>query len=105
VFNIASEGDTLTSDEEKARRIQRQANACANCRWNERGLPERESSCRRCSSSLDSGRIPSSLALAILAIEEAGKISILRRLAVALADIEVSDVWKEYRSHTSKNVM
>jgi len=54
---------------------------------------------------LDAARIPSALALAILAIEEAGKISILRRLAVAMTDSEISGAWKEYRSHTSKNIM
>src|SRR6185312_12883870 len=54
---------------------------------------------------LDAGRIPSALSLAILAIEEAGKTSVLRRLAVATTDGEISDVWKEYRSHTSKNRM
>lgn len=54
---------------------------------------------------LDAARIPSALAVAILAIEETGKISILRRLAIATNDREISDAWKEYRSHTSKNVM
>ena len=50
-------------------------------------------------------RFPSALALAILAIEEAGKVSILRRLAVAISDAEYAAIWKEYRSHTSKNAM
>ena len=54
---------------------------------------------------LDACRIPSALALAILAIEEAGKISILRGLAVAITDSEISNAWKKFRSHTSKNVM
>ena len=54
---------------------------------------------------LDAGRIPSSLAFAILSIEETGKISILRRLAVAMTENEMLDAWKEYRSHTSKNFM
>ncbi len=52
---------------------------------------------------LESGRYPSALALAVLAIEEAGKISILRRLAIAMSESEWADAWKEYRSHTSKN--
>ena len=40
-----------------------------------------------------------------MAVEEAGKVSILRRLALAMTDIDVSDAWKEYRSHTAKNVL
>src|ERR1017187_8461239 len=52
-------------------------------------------------------RFPSAIALAILAIEEAGKVSILRRLAVAISDIEYSESWSliaPYRSeeHTSE---
>jgi AbiV family abortive infection protein len=50
-------------------------------------------------------RYPSAIGTAILAIEEAGKISILRRLAIALNDRECVEAWKEYRSHTSKNAM
>jgi AbiV family abortive infection protein len=38
-------------------------------------------------------------------IEEAGKASILRHLSVATSDKEVSNCWREYRSHTRKNVM
>jgi AbiV family abortive infection protein len=45
----------------------------------------------------------SALALAVLAIEEAGKISILRALVLARSDEEARADWKEYRSHTSKN--
>jgi AbiV family abortive infection protein len=47
-------------------------------------------------------RFPSALALAILSIEEAGKIPILRRLAVEPHDPQT---WKDYRSHTRKNVL
>jgi AbiV family abortive infection protein len=47
-------------------------------------------------------RYSSALSLAILAIEEAGKISILRRLAIANSD-NIRELWKEYRSHRSKN--
>lgn len=54
---------------------------------------------------LEARRYPSAMALAILAIEEAGKISILRRLAVAMSEGECADAWKEYRSHTSKSAM
>lgn len=41
---------------------------------------------------------------AILSIEEAGKVSILRRLALAISDAEAAEAWKDYRSHTRKNV-
>jgi AbiV family abortive infection protein len=47
-------------------------------------------------------RFPSALALAILSIEEAGKIPILRRHAVEPHDLQA---WKDYRSHTRKNVL
>lgn len=52
---------------------------------------------------LANGRHASALALAVLAIEEAGKISILRALVLARSDEEARADWKEYRSHTSKN--
>ena len=52
---------------------------------------------------LQSAAFSSAASLAILAIEEAGKISILRALSVARSDADVSDAWKEYRSHTKKN--
>ena len=50
-------------------------------------------------------RYPSSTALCILAIEEAGKINVLRGLALSMNAAELSSEWKEYRTHTSKNVM
>lgn len=50
-------------------------------------------------------RFPTAASLAILSIEEAGKISILRSLALAVANTEASEVWKEYRSHVRKNVL
>jgi AbiV family abortive infection protein len=53
---------------------------------------------------IDSGRFPSACSLAALAIEEAGKVSILRELALARSDSEVRGSWKRYRSHTQKNV-
>lgn len=53
---------------------------------------------------LKAERYPSAVALAILSIEESGKISILRRLAVAQDDDEVNDCWRAYRWHTEKNV-
>lgn len=48
---------------------------------------------------------PTACSIAVLAIEEAGKISILRELAVARDGNDVKDAWKAYRTHTQKNVM
>jgi AbiV family abortive infection protein len=48
-------------------------------------------------------RYASSLALAILSIEESGKCHILRELALARNERELRDCWREYRSHTKKN--
>ncbi|GDY28266.1 hypothetical protein AHAT_41560 [Agarivorans sp. Toyoura001] len=48
---------------------------------------------------------PTAYSIAVLAIEEAGKISILRELAVARNGNDVKDAWKAYRTHTKKNVM
>jgi AbiV family abortive infection protein len=42
--------------------------------------------------------------LAILAIEEAGKIPFLRELLV-LPESELKNAWRSYRSHTEKNVL
>lgn len=50
------------------------------------------------------GRFPTSLSLACLSIEESGKVSILRSLAIATSDEEVKAAWKKYRTHTRKNV-
>jgi AbiV family abortive infection protein len=50
------------------------------------------------------GRFSTAASIAILSIEEAGKLSILRTLAVARSDSEIADAWKDYRSHTRKNV-
>ena len=52
---------------------------------------------------LENRRYPSALALAVLSIEESGKLSILRALAVARMDEESKQAWREYRSHTAKN--
>ncbi|HEX8998639.1 MAG TPA: AbiV family abortive infection protein [Blastocatellia bacterium] len=49
-------------------------------------------------------RFASSISLAILAIEEAGKSSILRGLAVARDNQELAQGWRDYRSHIKKNV-
>lgn len=50
-----------------------------------------------------SGRYATAASLAALAIEEAGKVSGLRAIAVARTDDEAKREWKEYRSHRSKN--
>ncbi|MEW6158881.1 MAG: AbiV family abortive infection protein, partial [Verrucomicrobiota bacterium] len=54
---------------------------------------------------LAQGRFPSACALSVLAIEEAGKASVLREIALARNDEELKDAWRQYRSHTSKNRM
>jgi len=51
------------------------------------------------------GRIPSAVALSILSIEESGKVSLLRQMALATDLKEVQTIWKAYRSHTKKNVL
>jgi AbiV family abortive infection protein len=53
---------------------------------------------------LESERFPSAAALAILAIEEAGKVAILRQLSVAQGNNKALDnCWRDYRKHTEKN--
>lgn len=52
---------------------------------------------------LGAERYPSALALAVLAIEEAGKLSILRRMATTEDNGQVAKLWRAYRSHTKKN--
>ncbi len=54
---------------------------------------------------LESNRFPSAAALAILSIEESGKLFILRKLALAKTDYEVAKIWREYRSHIKKNIL
>ncbi len=53
---------------------------------------------------MDQVRFPSAISLAILSIEETGKISILRELSVARTEEERLNCWKAFRSHTRKNV-
>lgn len=52
----------------------------------------------------DAGRHPTACSLAALAIEESGKVSILRAMSLARDDSELKEEWKRYRSHTNKNV-
>ena len=54
---------------------------------------------------LEAGRYPTAASLAALSIEESGKSSILRSLALARDDSEAAKAWREYRSHTRKNTM
>ncbi|MBN1911859.1 MAG: AbiV family abortive infection protein [Pirellulales bacterium] len=54
---------------------------------------------------LNNKRYPSACALAVLAIEEAGKASVLRGIALAQDDAALKDAWRRYRRHTSKNQM
>lgn len=54
---------------------------------------------------LNRSRFPSALSLSVLSIEESGKLSILLSLAVVRDQKELSQIWREYRSHTSKNAM
>ncbi len=52
---------------------------------------------------LNARRFPSAASLAILAIEESGKVSILRGLSIAPTDELVGESWKDYRNHRAKN--
>jgi len=52
----------------------------------------------------EASRFPSAASLAILSIEESGKVSILRSLALAKTREEIADGWRDYRSHTKKNI-
>ena len=53
---------------------------------------------------LSEKRYPSAASVAILSIEESGKVSILREMALAKDDKAVIACWQAYRSHTKKNV-
>lgn len=48
-------------------------------------------------------RFPSAVALAILSMEERGKVIILKRLAGIKDPSHVKSVWRDYRSHRAKN--
>ncbi len=54
---------------------------------------------------LKAQRFPSAFALATLSIEESGKAGILKSLGMAEGEKEVRGLWKEYRSHKSKNAL
>lgn len=53
---------------------------------------------------LGASRFPTAAALAILAIEEAGKNTILRQLATSSNEAGIKNAWKAYRSHRQKNL-
>src|SRR5581483_7474704 len=53
----------------------------------------------------EAGRYPTAASLAILSLEESGKVSILRELATAMSEKEVIEIWRLYRRHTEKNYM
>ena len=53
---------------------------------------------------LERKRYPTAASLAILSIEEVGKLSILRELSVVKDEKQLRDSWRRYRSHTKKNV-
>lgn len=54
---------------------------------------------------LKAERYATAASLSILSIEEAYKKTILRSLALAKTDDELQRSWKEYRTHTKKNVL
>jgi AbiV family abortive infection protein len=54
---------------------------------------------------LNDRRYPTAASIATLSIEESGKLMILRHLAGAKTPDEIKNRWREYRSHTKKNVM
>lgn len=72
------------------------------------GINAAEANARRmlddATSLLELKRYPTAAALAVLSIEESGKVSILRSLALARNDAELREAWKDYRLHTKKNV-
>jgi AbiV family abortive infection protein len=53
---------------------------------------------------LEANRFPTAASLAILSIEESGKVSILREIVLARSEQEAKEAWRGYRSHTKKNV-
>lgn len=52
---------------------------------------------------LEHRRWPTAASVAALSIEESGKVVILRRFLLSSKD-EIGALWKEYRSHTKKNL-
>lgn len=54
---------------------------------------------------LSNERWPRAAALAILAVEEAGKIPLIRAILMDAKGDELSGSWKAYRTHTKKNTL
>ena len=52
---------------------------------------------------LEAGRNASASALAILAIEELGKVQIIKTITLHKGGSELKHAWREYRSHRAKN--
>ena len=52
----------------------------------------------------DLQRYPTAAAIAVLSIEESGKVSILRHFAMARDLPNCRRIWRDYRNHRSKNV-
>ena len=48
---------------------------------------------------------PSAVAMAVLSVEESGKVSILRELALARNQEEAAQCWRDYRCHVKKNLL
>jgi len=53
---------------------------------------------------LESDRHASAAALAILAIEELGKVQCIKIIALQNGEAELKQAWRDYRSHRAKNV-
>ena len=53
---------------------------------------------------LDLERYPTAASIAVLSIEESGKVSILRHFAMARDLPSCRKIWRDYRNHRSKNV-
>jgi AbiV family abortive infection protein len=54
---------------------------------------------------IEHNRWPRSASLAVLAIEEAGKVALIRGILVSSTPQELRDEWRAYRCHTQKSVM
>jgi AbiV family abortive infection protein len=48
----------------------------------------------------EAGRFATAASLAILSIEESGKVSILREIVLARTEDEAREGWRQYRRHT-----
>lgn len=54
---------------------------------------------------LDAKRYPTALSLAVLSIEESGKLTVLRGLSMGRNEQDREKAWRDYRSHTKKNTL